>query len=204
VTPRFPSPQPSPEGEGAGSSARRGLPAFQVCEFLCGGIRNPEAAARRKRLARSPGSLRLAALATRFGPAAQRRPGDSAHWLASAVGLIKPSHCPASLNPEGSQPLAGGRGAKRRHHRITIPTTSASRRDASPDAMPSTSLRQHYPLVFSAAIRSSSAATPAGVGILRAPDPGVALPRRATPANGSHPSEMKPVCAMTIVLPLAL
>jgi len=43
VTPRFPSPQPSPEGEGAGSSARRGPPAFQVCEFLCGGIRNPEA-----------------------------------------------------------------------------------------------------------------------------------------------------------------
>jgi len=42
VTPRFPSPQPSPEGEGAGSSARRGPPAFQVCEFLCGGIRNPE------------------------------------------------------------------------------------------------------------------------------------------------------------------
>jgi len=44
VTPRFPSPQPSPKGEGAGSSARRGPPAFQVCEFLCGGIRNPEAA----------------------------------------------------------------------------------------------------------------------------------------------------------------
>jgi hypothetical protein len=80
------------------------------------------------------------------------------------------------LNLEGLQRLAGGQGAARRYHRTTVRNQFASRRDASPNAMP---------LVISAAIEmkrgiKTIAATCRGrLGLVI--DPGVALVFRATP-----------------------
>jgi len=58
--------------------------------------------------------------------------------------LLKQPRPAGAPNPGGSPPLAGGRGAKRRHHRIAIPRATASRRDVRPGAMPSACQSLHY------------------------------------------------------------
>ena len=48
----------------------------------------------------------------------------------------------------GLAAISRGGGALRRHRRTTIPKPTASWREASPDAMPSTYLSLHYHIVF--------------------------------------------------------